>query len=163
MKFYVIPARKGNWTNKAAREALSIESGQSVKVTRGNASTEIVVKRAPGSASKVMRAVTAFTGLHGIALNPDAMRRLELKAGDSVQVVNNSIATVQRATSRPGSRTVPLAEGKKLSLKDRIAALAVGDKMQVSESAIKSSVYSAARDAGAKVKKVGVTTVERVE
>jgi len=48
-------------------------------------------------------------------------------------------------------------------LKTQLAGLEVGAEMEVSESAIKSSVYSAARDAGIKVKKVGPTTVRRIE
>jgi hypothetical protein len=169
MKFYVIPAKRGNWTNKAGREALSIESGQSVKLTHGNDSTEITVKRAPGPASKVMRATTALTGLQGIALNPDAMRRMNLKPGDTVQVMNTSIATVQRTTARPASRSVELVGssktegGKKVPLKVQIAGLKVGQDLEVSESAAKSSVYSAAKDAGMKIKKVGPTTIRRVE
>ena len=168
MKFYVIPAKRGNWTNKAGREALSIESGQSVKLTVKDESTEITVKRAPGPASKVMRAVTAMTGHHGIALNPDAMRRLNLKPGDMVQVMNTSIATVQRTTSRPAStKAVELVGGgagtKKVPLKSQIANLRVGQDLEVSESAAKSSVYSAAKDAGVKIKKVGPTTIRRVE
>jgi hypothetical protein len=167
MKFYIIQSKKRCWTNKAAREALNVERDSTIKITHGSHSTEVTVRKAPASAARVMRAVHQMTGLFGIAVDRSTLAMLQAKPGDTIQVSNASIATVQRTSNRTvSSRQVEtVGHGSRReggSLKNQIAELSIGQELTVSKSAASSSAYSIAKELGFKVKKVGDTRIKRI-
>lgn len=168
MKLYVIPSKKKNWTNQATREALNVEVGQQVRISNGDKSVEVEIRRAPSAASKVMRGVTAASGAYGIGIEPYYLNKLGIKEGSIVEVENSQVSMVQRTSTSqsaaPAAGLVTNGPGNlhKLSLRERIETMKIGGTLEISESAIRSSVYSAAKEAGMSVKKVGPTTIQRV-
>jgi len=164
MKVFIIQSKKRIWTNKACREALNADSYARVKITHGNVTVERELKRAPAAAARVLRAVQAFTGLFGIAVDRSTMTDLGAKAGDTVQLVNANIAAVQRVSNKPATPRAERATShavKGTSLRTKLSTLKIGEDVEVSESAAKSGAYSVAKEVGIKIKKIGPTVIRR--
>lgn len=167
--FYVIGSKKKCWTNQAGREALGIQSGETVNVTLGSRTVSVQVSQAPASAARVMRATAALSGLQGLAITEYSRRELGIKPGEKVQVISAAAARQLPAVSSSTPPSTPPKAGKKEkgdkspSLRDRMAAMPVGGILEVSASAAKSGAYSIAKDLGIKIKKVSDTSIKRVE
>ena len=158
MKIYIIKSKKRNWTNEAGREALGINVGQRVKLTSGDRQVEVCVNRAPAAAGRVMRAVTAMTGLYGVAVDQYSLQALGVKPGDTVQATSANVVSVQRAAAVAPRST---SSGKPATLKDRLSGLKVGETIELSEAAVKSGAYSKAKELGIQLKKTSPTTMVR--
>jgi bifunctional DNA-binding transcriptional regulator/antitoxin component of YhaV-PrlF toxin-antitoxin module len=166
MKFYIVPSKKYAWTNKAGREALNVDVGMNVKITAKNNSVEVSLRRAPASAARVMRAVHNMTGMFGIAVDRYVLSQLDIKPGDKVQVNNANIATVQRVSNKPVTKTsgsvFSSGGGRGETLREKLGRLKVGEDLTVSESAAKSGAYSIAKDIGIKITRSGKTLIRRI-
>lgn len=165
MKFYLIHSKKRNWTNKAAREALNVTTYSNVRITNGNNVATLTLSRAPASAARVMRAVQTMTGIFGIAVDRASMSQLQARPGDVVEVTNESVVTVERtSTNKNGAKPqVELVGGKRVTLKEKMKDLEVGDELEVSESAANSTAYAVAKDISMKIMRVsGTNRIKRV-
>lgn len=170
MQFFICKAKRKCWTNKGAREALNIESGDTIRITHGNQSVDQQVRRAPLSASRVLRAIQTATGALGIAVESSILSRLNCRPGDAVEVVNlRAVEESRPAAPRSTSSTSrPMVTnggggGGGGTLADKLNALKVGQTVEVSESAAKSGAYTVAKKLGIKIRRVpGKNVVERV-
>lgn len=165
MQFFICKAKKRCWTHKAGREALNVEAGDSVRITHKNSTITQAIRRAPLSASRVLRAVHTATGALGIAVDSSTLSQLGCRPGDQVEVVNlRAVEEARPAAPRnvSSSSAAGTMELNGRSLKEALNGLRVGQALKVSESAAKSGAYSAAKALGIKIKKTSATTVERV-
>jgi hypothetical protein len=153
-KAYAILALTENWTNEAGRTAFGVRELEYLAVKANGRQVTINIHCAPTAASRVMGATYALTGLHGIAMGENTMRYLGIKPGDKVEV---SLPVESEEPAAPRQLTNGAnGDGKKLTLKERMKALKVGDQIEITASQAKGSMYSTAKELNIKMAKVGM-------
>ncbi len=174
MKMIVFQSRKTR-LSAAARNALGVNVGSSIRIKGkgGDMIVEREVRRFRSEASKLATAVHNATGQWPIGLTSTDIVNLGLRPGDSIDVTDTRVAVVttvavgRKPASSPkvvgsASASEKPSTGKPESLASRLSKLRAGQRIVVTESAAKSSIYSAAKSAGVKVKKTGACEFERV-
>ena len=156
MKFILIASIKGVWTNASSRQLLGVKVGDQVTITAdGGRSVCAKISMAPKERLKLLKSLEREHVAPAIAVSPAIIHDLGIETVQEVEVVAGS--------PKESKVTEPSQDvAKKLTNKERLATLDVGDVETFSAAFVNSGMYSAAKDLGIKVRKVSDTKLERI-
>jgi hypothetical protein len=168
MKMFIFPCKKYCWSNKAGREAIGALPNQPIRISYKGKQVERDIRPAPVAAARVLRGVEAAAHLYGLAVTKHDMELLGVKTGTMVDVISLIVDTsIEHTPQRLISNGATTNRGPtlhELMEQHLVDEGEVGSQLgELSESAVKSRVYSIAKELGIKIKKVDANTIERVE
>ena len=162
MKFIALKSRKRNWTNRTNRNLLGVSPGSMITVKFGDQTAHVGLLKAPREKLGGLKFAQEISGFPAIALDPRVLQHLGAESRAEIEVYPYGQL---EAPSQPESnrQVVVTPGGMRKTAKEKLAELRVNQTLEVTESYAKSGVYAHAGQLGIRVKKVGPTTIKRIE